>query len=197
MLCLPFCLPKLVITWRTIAFTQQLSRMHERLEWLSNNKPTTWLAEGHVISNKLFITHLDNLSCLGWCNNGLGYIMHPPAALSRPLLHHPRRKLKHLWLVKCVINNTYILWPFILPMTALGENMEILHVSYVSLTTRPHPLLIVVSQQSRFLKKPMILPLWHGAISVQKLILLTQHNQESTHQTPSSSKDRAWDYKLQ
>ena len=32
----------------------------ERLEWLSNTEPATWLAEGHVISNKFFITHLAN-----------------------------------------------------------------------------------------------------------------------------------------
>ena len=62
----------LTITCRTIAFSLSLNAgTFERLEWLSNTKPATWLAEGHVISNKTFISHLASYKCfnVGWCNN--------------------------------------------------------------------------------------------------------------------------------
>ena len=54
--------------------------MFESLKWPSNNRPATWLAEGHMISNKLFITHLaviyvwNLISALVWLNNALDCI---------------------------------------------------------------------------------------------------------------------------
>ena len=39
-----------------------------------------------------------NFHARGWCNNGQGYVMHEPKASA----------LKHLWLAKCVISNSYI-----------------------------------------------------------------------------------------
>ena len=55
--------------------------MFERLEWLSNTKPATWLAEGHVISNEFFITHLANSRVLIWHTRMMHWLS--------PLIHSP------------------------------------------------------------------------------------------------------------